>query len=284
MDELTNQQQAVELLQQLGLKEYEAKSFVALSRLSGGTAKEISEISEVPRTRVYDAIRVLETKGLVEVQHSSPQQFRTVAIDEAAGTLRSEYEERTESLRETLRGIEPVAVDADASTTHEVWALSGESAIANRTVQLVDEAGGELVLVVGHEGVFTEQLIDRILAAQERGVDIVIGTIAPGLQEAVEGALPDAEVFVSGLEWLSESNVASDDTEISRLLLVDRSTILVSSTHSDGAGNRMDEQAVFGRGFDNGLVTIVRRLMATGLLPIDDPATAEPDAGGAGGE
>ncbi|QLG27545.1 TrmB family transcriptional regulator [Halorarum halophilum] len=284
MNELTNQQQAVELLQQLGLKEYEAKSFVALSRISGGTAKEISEISEVPRTRVYDAIRVLETKGLVEVQHSSPQQFRAVSIDEAAGTLRTEYEERTETLRETLGGIEPVTVEAESSTTHEVWSLSGESAIANRTTQLIDEADRELVLVVGHEGVLTDKLLDRILAAQERGVDIVIGTIAPGLQEVVEEALPDAEVFVSGLEWLSESSMASDDTEISRLLLVDRSTILVSSTHKDDAGNRMDEQAVFGRGFDNGLVTIVRRLMATGLLPIDDPATPEPDTGSAGDE
>jgi sugar-specific transcriptional regulator TrmB len=95
------------LLQQLGLKEYEAKSFVALVRLPRETAKEISEISEVPRTRVYDAVRVLESKGLVEVQHSSPQRFRAVSIDEAIETLHREYEDRTESLRESLRDIDP---------------------------------------------------------------------------------------------------------------------------------------------------------------------------------
>ena len=43
------------------------------TQLSTGTAKEIYNISEVPRTRVYDAIRVLEAEGLVEVQHSRPQ-------------------------------------------------------------------------------------------------------------------------------------------------------------------------------------------------------------------
>ncbi|MFB6177506.1 MAG: helix-turn-helix domain-containing protein, partial [Halobaculum sp.] len=63
MDDNTNITRAVELLQQLGLKEYEAKCFVGLSRLSTGTAKQLSEITEVPRTRVYDAIRVLEAQG-----------------------------------------------------------------------------------------------------------------------------------------------------------------------------------------------------------------------------
>ena len=52
--------EAVGLLQQLGLKEYEARCFVGLSQLSSGTAKQLSESTEVPRTRVYDAIRVLE--------------------------------------------------------------------------------------------------------------------------------------------------------------------------------------------------------------------------------
>ena len=107
MDEISNQEYAIELLQQLGLKEYEAKSFVALARRQKGTAKDISETSEVPRTRVYDAIRVLESKGLVETQHSNPQVFRAVTIDEAVNTLRSEYVDRTESLRSALSGLEP---------------------------------------------------------------------------------------------------------------------------------------------------------------------------------
>ncbi|RLM77810.1 TrmB family transcriptional regulator, partial [Halobellus sp. Atlit-38R] len=51
MEDVSNQDQAIELLQQLGLKEYEAKSFVALARRQRGTAKDISETSEVPRTR-----------------------------------------------------------------------------------------------------------------------------------------------------------------------------------------------------------------------------------------
>ena len=129
MDDITNQEQAIELLQQLGLKEYEAKSFVALARRQRGTAKDISDTSEVPRTRVYDAIRVLESKGLVETQHSNPQVFRAVSVDEAVNTLQSEYVERTESLRNTLSGLDPIDGDEQTETTHEVCPSPGTKAL-----------------------------------------------------------------------------------------------------------------------------------------------------------
>lgn len=271
MEDLSSIEQAVELLQQLGLKEYEAKSFVALSRLPQGTAKEISEISEVPRTRVYDSIRVLETKGLVESQQSSPQQFRAVSNDEVADTLKRQYTDRAEKLRETLEGLEPAVEDTKTELTHEVWSLSGATAIANRSEDLIADAEEELVLVLGQDWGLSEGLIDELGAAQNRGVSVVIGTVDEPLQEEVERTLPGADVFVSGLSWLRSSPATGDDTQITRLLLVDRSTILVSSVHQGTGNSHPDEQAVFGRGFDNGLVAIVRRLMATGLLPEDDP-------------
>lgn len=274
MDELTDQQRAVEVLQQLGLKEYEAQSFVALSRLPHASAKEVSEISEVPRTRVYDAVRVLESMGLVEIQHSNPRVFRAVSIEEAAETLRSEFESRTDVLRNSLEHIDPAVVDDESSVTHEVWSLSGDAAITNRTQQLIDEVDEELVFVIGHEAVVTEELLSHLRAAQDRGVEVVIATVVAELRDRVQDALPEAEVYVSGLDWLSGSALTGDDTEISRLLLIDRSTILVSSYHEDRTGSRSHEQAVFGRGFDNGFVAIVRRLMATGLMPTNDPARA----------
>ena len=272
MEDLSNHQRAVELLQQLGLKEYEAKSFVALSRLPKGTAKEISETSDVPRTRVYDAIRVLESEGLVEIQHSSPQQFRAVPTEEAAETLRQKYESRTNTLVKAIGDIEPVLSDNDQEITHDVWALTGFGPIENRTNQLIDSAGREIVLVVGNEAVLTDELINHLQVAQGTGITLIIGTQTDQLRETVQDMLPDAEVFVTGLDWLTGSATdPRDGTTISRLLLIDRSSILVS-TSQEGAGEPGTEKAVFGRGFDNGIVVIARRLMATGL-----PATVDPE-------
>lgn len=277
MDDISNESKAIGLLQKLGLKEYEARSFVALARRDHGTAKDISDISDVPRTRVYDAVRVLESRGLVNVQHSSPQQFRAVTIEEAVDILRSEYEQRAESLRQALAGIDPIEEDASTEVTHEVWALSGEQGITARTGQLIDGAEREVVLVVGRPEVFTEELSERLRTARERGVEIIVGTATEELAGQVREALPEAEVFLSGLDWLSRSTLPGDDTAIKRLLLADRQAILVST--ADAADGADHERGVFGRGFDNGLVAIVRRLMATGLLAARDPGATAGDGG-----
>ena len=274
----SNQEEAIELLQELGLKEYEAKLFVALSRLPNGTAKEVSEISDVPRTRVYDAIRVLETKGLVEIQHSNPQKFRAVPVDEAVETLKEEYDTRTESLRRTLREMEAASIETESKITHEVWSLSGHRAITTRTQQLIGESQEELVLVIGDESAFDEELVDSLQSAQRRGVDVIVGTTADELRDQVAESVSGARVFVSGLEWLAESDAVDDTTEIGRLLLVDQSTILVSTLSTASGG---DEKAVFGRGFDNGFVTIARRLMATGLISSTDPGLSGASRSGA---
>lgn len=272
MKELSNQQQAVELLQQLGFKEYEAKCFVALSRLPKGSAKEISETSDVPRTRVYDAIRVLETKGLVEVQHSNPQQFRAVPISEAVALLRQEYESRAEDLASVLENLEPVLPDGDPEVTHEVWSLSGSAVIANRTEELVDAADREILLIVGRKSAFTDELAARLQAAQEAGVDVAVGAVTNELQAEVAEYLPESRVFTSGLEWLHSSlSDPEDETAITRLLLIDRNTILVSSAEKSTPTDGVAEKAVFGRGFSNGIVVIARRMMATGLSVWDDP-------------
>lgn len=260
-DEL--QEEAVELLQELGLKEYEAMSFVGLSRLPKATAKEISEVTDVPRTRVYDSIRVLEAKGLVEIQHSNPRQFRAVPIDEAVDSLQKEYESRVATLRRALEGLEPVERD-DERLAQEIWALNGSDSIANRTRRLIGEATDEVVIVVGRDELLTDRFLDSLEEASG-GSDVVVGTVTDPVAERVREAVPGAKVFLSGIEWLHSDE--DEETAIGRLLLVDRETILVSTVDPETG----KEQAIFGRGFGNGLVVIARRLMATGLIPAEDP-------------
>ena len=76
----------------------------------------------------------------------------------------------------------------------------------------------------------------------------------------IQAAVPDATPFVSGLDWLRGGDTAASDTEIGRLLLIDRSTVPVTATVPDSKEGR----AILGRGFGNGAVP-ARRCMAQGL-------------------
>lgn len=259
--------EAIEVLQQLGLKEYEARCFVGLLRLETGTAKKLSEMTEVPRTRVYDAIRVLEAQGLVQIHHSSPQRFRAVSLEEATETLRDQYEARIDRLHGALDTIDIVEED-DEVPVQQVWAMSGNGGIENRTEELIEKATEEIVLVIGDESLLTEDLVATLNEVGD-GVELLIGALTEPLQERIQTAVPNATTFISGLEWLHGEDAIEDETAIGRLLLVDRSTILVSSIVPETKA----EQAIFGEGFGNGLVVIARRLMAQGLLTARDPAS-----------
>ncbi|MUV61188.1 TrmB family transcriptional regulator [Halobacterium sp. CBA1126] len=260
-------EEAADLLQELGLKEYEAKCFVGLTRVPTGTAKKLSEITDVPRTRIYDAIRVLEAQGLVEIQHSSPQQFRAVPLEEATETLREQYESRVERLRGALESVDDVDSEAK-SPVQEVWTLSGQTAIATRANKLVEDATDEVVLVVGDDSVLTEELVDRL---NDTAADVAIGAVSTAAQTEIQDAVPDATTFTSGLEWLRGENDPDHDVAIGRLMLVDRSSFLVSSIMPDSHS----EQAIFGTGVGNGLVVVARRLIAQGLLPSRDPGQGD---------
>jgi sugar-specific transcriptional regulator TrmB len=256
---------AVEVLQELGLKQYEARCFVALARIPHGTAKEISEVAEVPRTRVYDAVEALEAEGLVDVQQSSPQRFRAIPVGEAVGLLRRRFEARFETLDESLGALEPIEEEG-LRERGNVWTTHGEASITDRAIQFVDAAESEVVLVVDGPGSFSEELLDRLGAATDRGVAIYVGALSETSYEQVRRAVPDAQVFESGLEWLQPQPGDEADEQIARLLMVDRETLLLSSVGSESA-----ETAIWSEGVGNGLIVIARRLLATGLDESADP-------------
>lgn len=256
--------EAVSLLRDLGLKEYEARCFLALAQLSAGTAKRISEISEVPRTRVYDAVRVLESKGLVEVQHTTPQKFRAVSIEEAIAILRQQFDTQIDTLQSHLEALDNQSAVDDDDRMQEVWGLSGHEGIESRAHGLLEDAESEIVLLVVDEELPTEALYDRLRDAVDRGVDVVVGGETDAIIAQLGTEMPSVEVFETELDWLVGPS-DDDEVAISRLLLVDRKTVLISSVHPDADHDGAHEQAVFASGLANGIVVLLRRIIFSGL-------------------
>lgn len=267
MSESAVRSETIDLLQELGLKEYEARCFLALTQLHEGTAKEISDISEVPRTRVYDATRVLEAKGLVEVQHSNPQQFRAVSITEATTTLREQYKDRIQTLQDRLENLEPPPAGDDVDELQEVWSMSGQKAINARTAMIIQEAESEIVLVVIDETLLTDSLYDQLRDAIDRGVTVILGGRTDEVRDELRETLPEARIFGTELTWLVGED---DDISMGRLLLGDQTTLLVSSYYPR-TDDSETERAIYATGLGNGVVVLIRRMLASGLLSGADP-------------
>ena len=97
---------AVEQLTTLGLSVYAARTFVALVSLGEGTAQDVSEVANVPRTRVYDAADELGERGLVDVKQSNPKRYWAISTETTGRHFKQEYEHRANALTDALDGLE----------------------------------------------------------------------------------------------------------------------------------------------------------------------------------
>lgn len=161
---------AVNHLEGLGLSSYAARTFAGLVALGTGTAKEISDISEVPRTRVYDAADELAQRGLVTIEPSTPRRFHAVSIERAATILSAEYTDRIDKLLTDLASIEGADPPIQRA---DLWKLTDQSAIGDRLELLLDEADESLFFATARSSL-DDAVIERLVAAAERGVIVVV--------------------------------------------------------------------------------------------------------------
>ncbi|NEU58225.1 TrmB family transcriptional regulator [Halorussus sp. MSC15.2] len=246
---------AIDSLEQLGLTEYEARCFVALTRLPHATAKEVGQVADIPRSRVYETMDRLQERGLVEIQEGEPRTFQSVSIDTAVRVLRKEYDSHFETMERSLRRMEPIYKEVQQA----VWALSDHEQVTERVVDLVSEASDEIVLVVLDDALLDDELLAYLTEADERGVAINVGTVVDSVRERVADAEFDASVFSTGLiEWFQEMSGAP---RVGRLLMVDRGPVLVSALHDERLPGVPNETAAWSDGINHGMATFTERVL-----------------------
>jgi sugar-specific transcriptional regulator TrmB len=207
--------QAVDSLESLGLREYEAKCFVALVQLSEGTAKEVSKVAGVPRSRVYDSLEKLQDRGLVDVRESNPRRYRGVAVETATRTLRNEFTTHLEAASESLTELQVSPHNGD----NEFWTVSGRENVTERGHELVDDATREVVVVLPADGTVVDASLQWVQRALDAGVTTLIDVPNDAVRTRVETEVPGAQPFTSS---------RAGDRTLGRTLLVDDSAVLLS--------------------------------------------------------
>jgi len=247
--------EAVDALRELGLSNYEARVFVALHRLGGGSAQDVADTADVPRSQVYGAADDLAARGLVEVVESSPKTYRPVSLERARAQLRERVEAQADRAFENL---DAVAGDrGDATDAGEVATVRGHEPIRDRAVDLVAGASDRVLLVGTDAAALREDLADALAERARAGVPVTVVTDDGSLAERFGG--------VDGLAVVV-SAASGDDGYAGRTLLVDDATVLLSVPTAD-AHEPFDEVAMWTAGTRIGhiLARFVHAGMESGL-------------------
>jgi len=216
-------EETTSVLESLGFTEYEARCFVALTRLGQGTAREVAEVAGVPRPRVYDSVEQLQERGLADVQDAQPRRFRAADPHDAVETVRREYGRRLDRLDGLLPRLRsPRSREESAG----MWVVEGNEAVSDRLAALAADATEELLVVVAVPALLTDEFVDELGAAADRGVSITLASPGGEIRDSVTTIAPDADV-VETWTWWEEYPIRAG--EISAILMADGDELLVSS-------------------------------------------------------
>jgi predicted transcriptional regulator len=249
---------AIEQLKAFGLSAYAAETFVTLVDLGTGTAKEVSRASDVPRTRVYDAVDELHEQGLVEVRHSSPQEFRAKSVETARQTFEEKVQRRIALMTEALQKLESRTI---SSVQYGVWTVEGQAKITEQVLEFVSTAQEEVVYATVDE-VLNETVLDGLEAAVENDIDIRLSGLCGVAEDRLERAFPGFDLVDPPASW--------PGPPAGRLVMIDdRQTLVSVLAGSTETADGWTETAVWGSGPTNSLSVVLQAIIGE-QLPRDE--------------
>ena len=124
--------------ERFNLGEYEIDAYLTVLEHGELTASEIADRTDIPQPRVYDTVRSLSDRGLVELRESRPMKVIAIDPEEAFENVQS-------SLDEMITGLES-RYSAPARNTEAVSLVKSRSTILRYLEDVIESAEYELAL------------------------------------------------------------------------------------------------------------------------------------------
>jgi sugar-specific transcriptional regulator TrmB len=208
----------VQRLVRIGFSEYEAKAYVALLRKSPVTGYELSKLSGVPRSMIYEVAGKLTARGAaMTLRTGSSVKYAPVAAGEFLDHLHREQEELLTSLKDDLTAL------ASAPDLEYVWNLEGHDNVMSKATEMIGQATTRIYLALLPATLAT--LLPALDQAIDRGVRVRIYTTG-------DFDLPGARVVVAPLS----EEALTQTGGLGLILVVDGQEVLVgewlTATHA----------------------------------------------------
>jgi len=140
-------EEARRVLRELGLTDYETRSYLALLENGVLTASQVSENAEVPYSKIYETLTSLEKKGWVETQKGRPSRYYPKAPSEALVAMKLQLDEKVKTWEKTvLNELEPFYERREIREKPDIWILRGEFNTLAKLKEMVEKTKSELMV------------------------------------------------------------------------------------------------------------------------------------------
>lgn len=160
---------SIDKLVKIGFSEYEAKAYVALLRESPVTGYQLSKLSCVPRSMIYEVVRKLTARGAaMTLRTGDATKYAPVPAAEFLDQLHREREELIVSLKDDLAAL------TSAPDLDYVWNIEGHENIIVKARKMIGQAKARIYLAL--LPVTFPDLQPTLEEAIGRGVRVVLYT------------------------------------------------------------------------------------------------------------
>jgi HTH-type transcriptional regulator, sugar sensing transcriptional regulator len=136
----------VESLKTLGLTEYEAKVYSALVLFDRTEVKQIYEYLDAPKPSVYQSLKTLTDKGLVQVVNAKPAIYRALPPKIALKHMTEIHRRAEDSALLELDMLEKSRVEREPADV--LWTVYGEESIEHSVEELLGKAKKSVKLLL----------------------------------------------------------------------------------------------------------------------------------------
>lgn len=177
-------------LRELGLNSYESKLWIALLSRGVATASELSDIANVPRSRTYDVLEILEKKGFIMMKIGKPIKYVAVNPEHVIERVKKKVAEEAESKTSLLNKIGKSELLDELTSLHNSGiekidpldysgTIKGRKNLYHHLDFAIRDAKESIILSTTKEGIKrkSEALESALIFAKKKGTKIRI--VAP---------------------------------------------------------------------------------------------------------
>jgi len=163
-------------MESLGLTSYEIKVYLSLLEQGSMTASDISKISGVPYSKIYEVLNSLDNKVWLESDSSRPQKFYPKSPSTALEAVRLQKEIEIKNNEEIIKNeLIPIYEKSGIREKPEIWVVRGFYNIAGKVNEIIQNSQRELLIALPQLAQdIAKSLQPMLRTLHDKGIRIVV--------------------------------------------------------------------------------------------------------------
>ena len=209
----------VHLLKGIGLTMYEAQAYITLTSLISATAVEISEKSNIPRSKIYDVLKSLNEKNYLEIEDGRPLTYN---VKSPVEVLSREKERLNRQIEDSITRLTNTYENGISQVQAPIWRIYGVEKIINKELEIIKRAKTSINMRIGF---LFENEAEALIAALKNNEKLRVNILASPVCYVNNGEINIIKMFKD-----KDINIQKADIPFVKVLISDSKEMMHTYT------------------------------------------------------